>query len=116
MRNMKRVNFSWKYAVLIVGLVVIGYLVMNFNNRIANLRRLTIQRDAVRRSPGGLGEHQRHPADLRSPAPPPEAAAIEWAYQEGNIGAPGRQPGGAGAAGRQHAARPRPRLPCPARR
>ena len=47
MRNMKRVNFSWKYVVLIVGLVVIGYLVMNFNNRIANLRRLTIQRDAV---------------------------------------------------------------------
>ena len=34
MRNMKRPNFSWKYAVLIVGLVVIAYLVMNFNSRI----------------------------------------------------------------------------------
>jgi cell division protein FtsB len=91
MRNMKRVNFSWKYAVLIIGLIVIAYLVMNFNNRIANLRRLSIQREAVAARLEGLKSTnailQTQIARATS-----EAAVIEWAYQEGNLVRPGDNP------------------------
>ena len=91
MRNMKRLDFSWKYAVLVVGVVVIAYLVMNFNSRIANLRRLSIQREAVAARLEGLegtqASLQRQIARATS-----EAAVIEWAYQEGNLARPGDNP------------------------
>ena len=84
-------NFSWKYAVLIVGLVVIGYLVMNFNNRIANLRRLTDPAGCGGCSPARVGEHQAI-LQTQIARATSEAAVIEWAYQEGNMVRPGDNP------------------------
>ncbi len=84
-------NFSWKYAVLIVGLVVIAYLVMNFNSRIANLRRLSVQREAVAARLEGL-ESTQALLQTQIARATSEAAVIEWAYQEGNLVRPGDNP------------------------
>ncbi len=82
MRNMKRPNFSWKYAVLIVGLVVIAYLVMNFNSR--NLT-CAAYRFSVRPSTARLEGLESTQALLQTQIAraTSEAAVIEWAYQEG---------------------------------
>jgi len=91
MKNMKRLNINWKYALAIVGLVVAAYLVMNFNNRIAALRRLTLQREAVS---DRLQSLQQTVASLETEMAraTSEAAVIEWAYQEGNLVRPGDNP------------------------
>jgi cell division protein FtsB len=88
---MKRVNFSWKYAVLILGVVVIAFLVMNFNSRIANLRRLSVQREAVAARLQGL-ESTQAMLQTQIARATSEAAVIEWAYQEGNLVRPGDNP------------------------
>ena len=58
MNFMKRPFFSWKYAIAIVAVVVLVSMVINFNSRIAELRRLTIQKDLVSARLAGLEKTQ----------------------------------------------------------
>jgi hypothetical protein len=44
---MRRNWLGWKYALLVIGLVVLGLLVMDFNSRMADLRRLSEQETVV---------------------------------------------------------------------
>ena len=44
---MRRNFLGWKYALLVIGLVVLGLLVMDFNSRMADLRRLSDRETVV---------------------------------------------------------------------
>ena len=44
---MRRNWLGWKYALLVIGLVVLGLLVMDFNSRMADLRRLSDRETVV---------------------------------------------------------------------
>ncbi|HEY5571891.1 MAG TPA: hypothetical protein VIK64_02655, partial [Anaerolineales bacterium] len=44
---MRRQWLGWKYALAVIGLAVLTLLVMDFNNRMAELRRLSDQRVIV---------------------------------------------------------------------
>jgi cell division protein FtsB len=84
MNFMKRPTFSWKYAIAIVAVVVLASMVINFNNRIAELRRLTIQKELVSARLEGLEKTQ---ASLQTQIAyaTSEAAVVDWAYQEGSM-------------------------------
>jgi hypothetical protein len=84
MNLMKRPFFSWKYAIAIVAVVVLASMVINFNSRIAELRRLTIQKDLVSARLEGLEKTQASLATQIAYATS-DAAVIDWAYQEGSM-------------------------------
>ncbi|OGO41040.1 MAG: hypothetical protein A2W36_02760 [Chloroflexi bacterium RBG_16_58_14] len=88
---MKGPIFSWKAAALIAGLLVIAYLMMNFNSRIAEMRRLTVQRESVAARLEGL-EETRTALTTQIAEATAEGAVIEWAYQEGSMVRPGDNP------------------------
>ncbi len=91
MKTMKRPTFSWRYVLIALGLVVAAYLVMNFNNRIATLRRLTMQREVVAARLAGMQQTMTS-LETQIARATSEAAVIEWAYQEGNLVRPGDNP------------------------
>ena len=81
---MKRTWLGWKYALIVIGLVVLTLLVMDFNNRMAGLRRLSDKREDVAVEATELRQTQvsleTQIAYARS-----EAAVHEWAYEEGHM-------------------------------
>ncbi len=81
---MKRQNFSWRYAIAIGGVVLLAYLVMAFNSRMADMRRLAVQKDRVSTELVGL-EATRAALETQIAYANSEAAVQEWAYQEGNM-------------------------------
>ena len=81
---MKRPNFSWKYAIIITGVVVLAYLVMAFNNRVVNLRHLSAQKERVAAQKGNL-EATQSGLEAQITYAVSDAAVIEWAYGEGNM-------------------------------
>ena len=91
MNRMKGPIFSWKAAALIAGLLVIATLMMNFNSRIAEMRRLTVQRESVAARLEGL-EETRTALTTQIAEATAEGAVIEWAYQEGSMVRPGDNP------------------------
>ena len=91
MKRMKRPVFSWKAVALIAGLLVLAYLGLSFNSRIAEMRRLTVQRDAVASRMAAL-EQTRTALRTQVAETTSEAAVREWAYQEGNMAQPGDIP------------------------
>jgi hypothetical protein len=80
---MMRQWLGWKYALVIIGLVVLALLVMDFNNRMAELKRLSAQRDVVAAEVTSLVQTQTHLGTQIAYATS-EAAVMEWAYQEGH--------------------------------
>ena len=78
---MKRQWLGWKYALLVVGLIVLALLVMDFNNRMAELHRLSGQRDRVSVEATGLMSTQNGMQTQIAEATS-ESAVLEWAYQE----------------------------------
>jgi hypothetical protein len=88
---MKGLRFSWKYALTIAGVAVIGYLVMVFNSRAIELRRLAMQRDAAAARATGVA---RENASLQTQiaGATSEALVIEWAYEKGHMKKPGDIP------------------------
>ena len=91
MNRMKGPIFSWKAAALIAGLLVIAYLMMNFNSRIGEMRRLTVQRESVAARLEGL-EETRTALTTQIAEATADGAVIEWAYQEGSMVRPGDNP------------------------
>jgi len=88
---MKRPKFSWKYALIITGVVVLAYLVMDFNNRMAALRHLTAEKEVVAAELGSL-EKTQVALQTQIAFATSEAAVEKWAYEEGHMVQPGDNP------------------------
>jgi cell division protein FtsB len=81
---MKRTWLGWKYALLVIGLIVLTLLVMDFNNRMAELRRLSDKREDVAVEATNLVQTQVQLKTQITYATS-EAAVEEWAYEEGHM-------------------------------
>jgi cell division protein FtsB len=82
---------GWQYILLIFGLAVVAWMVMAFNGRMAQLNRLTREREVVDERylqiKGTLAALEAEVAYAQS-----EAAVEKWAYQEGHMIRPGDYP------------------------
>ena len=81
---MKRTWLGWKYALLVIGLIVLTLLVMDFNNRMAELRRLSDRRDDVAFEATDLMNTQVF-LETQIAYATSEAAVDKWAYEEGHM-------------------------------
>lgn len=89
--TMKQIKFSWKYAIIIVGVIFLTYLIMDFNNRMVNLRNLSEQKDRVAAQVTSLVQ-TRTSLETQIAYATSEAAVIEWAYEDGQMVRPGDNP------------------------
>jgi len=80
---MKSRWLGWKYALLVIGLVVLTLLVMDFNNRMAALRRLTGEKEAVGAKVTGLVQTQMS-LETQIAFATSDEAVEQWAYVEGH--------------------------------
>ena len=81
---MKRTWLGWKYALVVIGLVVLTLLVMDFNNRMAGLRRLSDKREDVAIEATDLMQTQVY-LETQVAYSTSEAAVDDWAYEEGHM-------------------------------
>jgi cell division protein FtsB len=81
---MKRTWLGWKYALIVIGLVVLTMLVMDFNNRMAELRRLSDKREDVAVEATDLRQTQVF-METQIAYATSVAAVEEWAYEEGHM-------------------------------
>ena len=81
---MKRTWLGWKYALVVIGLVVLTLLVMDFNNRMAGLQRLSDKREDVAIEATDL-RHTQVYLETQVAYAASEAAVDEWAYEEGHM-------------------------------
>ena len=81
---MKRTWLGWKYALLVIGLVVLSLLVMDFNNRMAELRRLSDKREDVAIEATDLMHTQVY-LETQIAYATSEGAVEAWAYEEGHL-------------------------------
>ncbi len=88
---MKPLKFSWKYAIIILGIILLAYLVLDFNSRMANMRNLSIQRDRVATQLSELEQEQAHLATQIAFATS-DAAVVQWAYEDGRMVRAGDNP------------------------
>jgi hypothetical protein len=88
---MKRPKFSWKYAAIVVSVVLLAYLVMDFNNRMSNLRSLSAEKERVGAQVTALeGDHNKLETQIAHATS--ESAAVEWAYEDGRLVQAGDHP------------------------
>ncbi len=76
---------------MIIGLVVLALLVMDFNSRMEDLRRLRDQQGVVVREVTEMAETQAH-LETQIAFATSEGAVEEWAYVEGHWVRQGDQP------------------------
>ena len=88
---MKQLKFSWKYAITILGIILLAYLVLDFNSRMANMRNLNAQRDRVATQLSEL-EHEQARLATQIAFATSDAAVIQWAYEDGRMVRPGDNP------------------------
>ena len=81
---MKRAGFSWRYALIILGLVVAAYLIMDFNNRTTALRRLTAQKEVVAAQLQGQKETEAF-LQTQIAYATSDQAVMDWAYEQGSM-------------------------------
>ncbi len=81
---MKRPGFSWRYALIIIGLIVLAYLVMDFNNRMGALRRLSAQKEVVAAQLEGQLSTQAY-LQTQIAYASSDDAVVEWAYEQGSM-------------------------------
>jgi len=81
---MKRTWLGWKYALIVIGLVVLTLLVMDFNNRMAEQRRLSDKREDVVIEATELRQTQVF-LETQIAYASSDAAVQEWAYEEGHM-------------------------------
>jgi len=79
---MKRSWLSWKYALIVIGLGILTMLVMDFNNRMADLRRLSKKNQEVASEATQLHETEMA-LETQIAFATSQAAVEQWAYQEG---------------------------------
>ncbi len=85
---MKFLGKGWRPAVILVGFAILVFLVMDFNNRMAELRRLTAEKDDVSARVTSLVATQN---DLQTQVAyaTSEAAVYYWAYNFEHLGKEG---------------------------
>jgi len=89
--SMKRPKFSWKYAVLIISVVLLAYLVMDFNNRMSNLRALSAEKERVAAQVTSLEQDHRR-LETQIAYATSEPAVVQWAYEDGRLVQSGDNP------------------------
>ena len=82
---------SWKFVLLIIILAMLAWMVMDFNNRMAELNRLTGDREYVGTQ---LGQQIQTQAYLLTQIAfaTSEPAVEKWAYEQGHMARPGDNP------------------------
>jgi hypothetical protein len=88
---MKTGNSGWRYALLVLGLALLAVMVMDFNRRTADLRRLTTEKEAVGAQVTSLVETQNSLKEQLAYATS-DASVMEWAYQDGHMARAGDVP------------------------
>jgi outer membrane murein-binding lipoprotein Lpp len=89
--TMKPLKFSWKYAIIILGIILLAYLVLDFNSRMANMRNLSTQRDRVATQLSELEQEQARLSTQIAFATS-DAAVVQWAYGDGRMVRAGDNP------------------------
>ena len=79
---------SWKSALILIGFAVLVLLVMDFNNRMAELRRLTAEKADVSAHVTSLVETQAS-LETQVAYATSEAAVYYWAYNYEHLGKEG---------------------------
>ncbi|MGD9094090.1 MAG: hypothetical protein PVF74_14675, partial [Anaerolineales bacterium] len=88
---MRRLKFNWKYALIIVGVVVLALLVIDFNSRMADMRKLSLQRDKVAVEQENL-ERTKASLETQIAYATSDEAVERWAYEDGNLIRPDDNP------------------------
>ena len=88
---MKSIKFNWKYAVIILVVLFLAYMVMDFNSRMANLRNLSMQRDRIATQVSEL-EQKKSRLETQIAYATSDAAVVDWAYEDGRMIRPGDNP------------------------
>jgi hypothetical protein len=74
---------GWRYILAVIGLVVLVLLIMDFNSRMEEWRRLTVQKEQVSAQVTSLAATNAYLEDRIAYATS-EAGVMEWAYQDGH--------------------------------
>jgi hypothetical protein len=74
---------GWRYILIVVGLVVLVLLIMDFNSRMEEWRRLTVQKEQVSAQATSLAATNAYLEGQIAYATS-EAGVMEWAYQDGH--------------------------------
>jgi hypothetical protein len=88
---MKLKGLGSKYAIIIIGLVVLTFLVMDFNTRMTELRRLRDKHEVVAGQVTNMVVTQEY-LETQIAYATSDLAVIEWAYQEGRMAREGDIP------------------------
>ena len=88
---MQRPKQPWIYLLVIFAFALLVIMVMDFNSRVANLRRLTEEKDKVAAEKSSLLQTQSALEERIIYATSP-AAVEEWAYDKGHMVRPGEVP------------------------
>jgi hypothetical protein len=80
---MKRSWLSWKYALIVIGLGILTMLIMDFNNRMADLRRLSKKSQEVAGDATHLHETEMA-LETQIAFATSQVAVEQWAHQEGH--------------------------------
>jgi hypothetical protein len=89
---MKKMNWTkgWRIILIAVGCFVLILLITDFNNRMAELRRLNTERDRVAGQVTSLVETQAY-LETEVAYATSEAAVYRWAYEYRRLTRPGDQ-------------------------
>ncbi|MFZ0535010.1 MAG: hypothetical protein WAM09_17710 [Anaerolineales bacterium] len=85
---MKKSGKGWKPVLILIGFAVLVLLVMDFNNRMAELRRLTAEKEDVSARVTSLVETQLS-LETQVAYATSEAAVYYWAYNFEHLGKEG---------------------------
>ena len=88
---MQRPKQLWIYLLVLVAIALLVFMVMDFNGRVANLRRLTEEREKVAAEKSSL-EQTRSSLEERITYATSPAAVEDWAYDKGHMVKPGDVP------------------------
>ena len=88
---MQRPKQPWIYLLVIFAFALLVIMVMDFNSRVANLRRLTDEKDKVAAEKSSLLQTQSSLEERIIYATSP-AAVEDWAYDKGHMVRPGDVP------------------------
>lgn len=81
---MNRCWLGWKYALVVIGIIVLFLLVMDFNKRIAELHRLTEKRAEVAAEATSVLQ-TKFGLQTQVAYATSDEAVYDWAYREGRM-------------------------------
>ncbi len=88
MKYMEKQKKAWRWILIGIGCVALVLLIVDFNNRMAELRRLTAEREQVSAEVTSLVQTQVH-LETQVAYATSEAAVYKWAYETRRMTKPG---------------------------